>query len=35
VPIENYDFYMELINTYGKYPLNLGEHDIPELSNLY
>ena len=35
VPIENYDFYMDLINTYGKYPLDLGEHDIPELSNLY
>ena len=35
VPIENYDFYMDLINTYGKYPLNLGEHDIPELNNLY
>jgi len=35
VPIENYDFYMDLINTYGKYPLNLGEHDILELSNLY
>ncbi len=35
VPIENYDFYMDLINTYGTYPLRLGEHDIPELSNLY
>jgi uroporphyrinogen decarboxylase len=35
VPVENYDFYMDLINTYGKYPLNLGEYDIPELSNLY
>ncbi len=35
VPVENYDFYMDLVNTYGKYPLQLGEHDIPELSNLY
>ncbi|UCF96263.1 MAG: hypothetical protein JSV89_13895 [Spirochaetaceae bacterium] len=35
VPIENYDFYMDLVNKYGKYPLHLGEHDIPELSNLY
>ena len=35
VPIENYDFYMDLINTYGTYPLRLGEHDIPEQSNLY
>lgn len=35
VPVENYDFYMELINSYGKYPLNLGEHDIPELSDLH
>jgi uroporphyrinogen-III decarboxylase len=35
VPVENYDFYMDLVNTYGKYPLDLGELDIPELSNLY
>jgi uroporphyrinogen decarboxylase len=35
VPVENYDFYMDLINDYGKYPLRLGEHDIPELDNLY
>ena len=35
VPVRNYDFYMDLINTYGKYPLRLGEHDIPELSDLY
>ena len=35
VPVENYDYYVELIDTYGKYPLNLGEHDIPELSGLY
>jgi hypothetical protein len=35
VPVDNYDFYMDLINAYGQYPLRLGEHDIPELSNLY
>lgn len=35
VPVENYDFYMELINKYGQYPLRLGEHDIPDLNNLY
>jgi uroporphyrinogen-III decarboxylase len=35
VPIENYDFYMELVNEYGCYPLQLGEHDIPELTDLY
>jgi len=35
VPVENYDFYMDLINEYGQYPLQLGEHDLPELSNLY
>jgi hypothetical protein len=35
VPIENYDFYMDLIDKYGEYPLQLGKHDIPELSSLY
>jgi hypothetical protein len=35
VPVDNYDFYMDLINAYGQYPLRLGKHDIPELSNLY
>lgn len=35
VPVENYDYYMELLNEYGNYPLDLGEYDIPELTNLY
>jgi uroporphyrinogen decarboxylase len=35
VPVENYDFYMGLLDRYGRYPLRLGEHDLPELDNLY
>jgi hypothetical protein len=35
VPIENYDYYMELLDRYGQYPLRLGEHDLPELNALY
>jgi uroporphyrinogen decarboxylase len=35
VPVENYDYYMELLNEYGRYPLQLGEQDIVELDNLY
>ncbi len=35
VPVENYDYYMELLRRYGNYPLRLGEHDLPELSGLY
>lgn len=31
VPVENYDYFINLIREYGKYPLNLGEFDIPEL----
>lgn len=31
VPAENYDYFINLIKEYGKYPLNLGEFDIPEL----
>ena len=34
VPVENYDFYSELLARYGTYPLQLGEHDIAELNNL-
>jgi uroporphyrinogen-III decarboxylase len=28
---ENYDFVVKLVREYGKYPLNLGEYDIPDL----
>ena len=31
VPIENYDYFVELLRQYGSYPLELGEYDIPEL----
>ncbi len=33
VPVENYDFYMELLDQYGRYPLDLGDYDLPELDN--
>ncbi len=32
VPVENYDYYMSLLEDYGKYPLELGEFDLPELN---
>lgn len=35
VSIENYDFYMDLLEQRGQYPLQLGEHDLPELDRLY
>jgi len=35
VPVENYDYYMELLGRYGQYPLRLGEHDLPEMNRLY
>ncbi len=35
VSAENYDYYVQLIRDYGKYPLQLGEYDIPELTDLY
>lgn len=35
VPVENYDYFVNLIREYGKYPLELGEYDITELNNLY
>jgi len=28
---ENYDYVVKLVREYGKYPLDLGEYDIPEL----
>ena len=31
VPVENYDYFISLVKEYGKYPLELGEFDIPEL----
>ena len=35
IPVENYDYYISLLDAYGKYPLKLGEYDIQELDNLY
>ena len=32
VPVENYDYFIELVKEHGKYPLDLGEFDIPELN---
>lgn len=32
VSVENYDYSISLIKNYGKYPLNLGEYDIPEFN---
>jgi hypothetical protein len=29
VPVENYDYYMELLGRYGQYPLRLGKHGLP------
>ena len=31
VPGQNYDYVVKLVREYGKYPLQLGEYDIPEL----
>jgi len=31
VSVENYDYYIQLIKDYGKYPLQLGEYDIAEV----
>ena len=28
VPVENYEYFLNLVKKYGKYPLNLGEFDI-------
>jgi uroporphyrinogen decarboxylase len=35
VPVDNYDYYVELLERFGGYPLALGEYDLPELDNLY
>ena len=32
VPVENYDYFIELVKEYGTYPLDLGEFDMPELN---
>lgn len=32
VPGESYDYVVKLVREYGKYPLNLGEYDIPEFN---
>jgi len=29
---ENYDFVVNLVRRWGRYPLRLGEHDIPDIS---
>lgn len=34
VSANNYDYYISLIEKYGKYPLKLGKFDIPELNNI-
>lgn len=31
---ENYDYAVKLVREYGKYPLNLGEEDIPDLDSV-
>jgi hypothetical protein len=28
---QRYDYVVKLVREYGKYPLQLGEHDIPDL----
>jgi uroporphyrinogen decarboxylase len=32
VPGENYDYVVNLVREYGKYPLKLGEYDLPDLN---
>lgn len=34
VPVENYDYFVDLIRQYGIYPLDLKEFDIPELDKI-
>jgi hypothetical protein len=29
---QKYDYVVKLVREYGRYPLALGEHDIPDLS---
>ena len=31
IPGENYDYVVKLVREYGKYPLDLGEYDIPDV----
>jgi uroporphyrinogen-III decarboxylase len=31
VSAENYEYVVDLVREYGQYPLELGEHDIPDL----
>jgi hypothetical protein len=35
VPVANYDYYRELVDDYGYYPLNLGEYSLEALDALY
>jgi hypothetical protein len=28
---QNYDYVVKLVREYGKYPLRLGEYDLPDL----
>ena len=30
VPGESYDYVVKLVREYGRYPLHLGEYDLPE-----
>ena len=32
VSAESYEYVVNLVREYGRYPLELGEYDIPELS---
>jgi uroporphyrinogen-III decarboxylase len=29
---QNYDYVVNLVREYGRYPLRLGEYDVPELN---
>jgi uroporphyrinogen decarboxylase len=31
VPVENYDYFVELLRRHGEYPLRLGKYDIPDI----
>ena len=34
VSVERYEYVINLVRKYGRYPLSLGEHDIPELGKV-
>jgi uroporphyrinogen-III decarboxylase len=34
VSVKNYEYFLGLIREYGKYPLSLGEFDIPEMNGV-